>query len=76
MDIFHHDLEPVEKLGFCILNFTDEVLGEVFVYDTIAGCKESQDVLDKVALIIVELVGPVMEVLLEVYFFSSPEIGL
>ncbi len=62
MDILHHNLEAVEELGFGILDFSDEVFGQVFVHDAIAGGKESQDVLHEVALVVVELMAPVVEV--------------
>ncbi len=40
MDIFHHNLKPVEEFGFGKLYFTEEMLCQVFIDDAITGGKE------------------------------------
>jgi hypothetical protein len=35
VDVFHHDLEAVEKLGFCVLHFRYKVLGEVLIHNPV-----------------------------------------
>src|SRR4030095_3395976 len=76
MDILHHDLKPIEKLCFCILHFADEMFSQVFIHYPITSGEECKYVLDEVALIFIELIIPIEKILLEIYFFSGPEIGL
>ena len=66
----------IEHSRFCNLNFTGEALDKVLVNDAVRGCEKSENVGDKVALVVVELVLPVMEVLGEIYLLGSPERGL
>jgi len=75
VNVLHHDLKPIEKLGLCVLYFVDEVECQVFVDDAVAGGKKSQYMFDEMALIVVELVVPVHEVCRQVYFFCCPKIG-
>ena len=75
MDVFHHDLKAVEKLGFCVLYFRKEILGEIFIHDAVGCRKKGKDVFDKIALVIIELVIPINKVGCKVNFFSSPKAG-
>jgi hypothetical protein len=69
----HHDLEAVERLGLGNLDLTAEALDKVLVDDTVRSGEESEDVLNKVALVVVELVVPVVEVGGEVDLLGGPE---
>ena len=75
VNVFHHDLESVEASGFWPANFSVEIFNQVLVDNTVAGCKEGEDVLDEMLLVLVE-VFPVFEVLCKIDFFSGPERGL
>jgi hypothetical protein len=59
----HHDLETIEASSFRGLDFTAEALDEVFVDNAIRGGEKGENVRDEVALIVVELVLPVVKVL-------------
>src|SRR5690349_14712114 len=74
MDIFHHNLEPVEASCFRKLNLTHEVHRQVFVYYSIAGREEGQDMGNKMALTIIQG-GPVLQVAAKIYLFGCPEAG-
>ncbi|KAI3486760.1 hypothetical protein L1887_49710 [Cichorium endivia] len=73
VDVLHHDLEAIEAAGLCGLDFGAEALDEVLVDDAIRSGEEGEDVRDKVALVVVELVVPVVEVLGEVDLLGGPE---
>lgn len=73
MDVLHHDLKTIKKLGFGVLNHPYHIFSEVFIDDPVAGRKEGKHVFDKMLFIPIELVFPVVEVLNEVYFFCRPE---
>lgn len=73
VDVFHHDLESVEASGFWCLDFIAESLDKVLVDDTVRSGEKGQDVRDEEALIIGELVVPIMQILREVDFFGGPE---
>lgn len=76
VDVLHHDLEAVEAAGLRDLDLSRETLKEVLVDDTIRGGEESKDVGDKVALIVVQAVVPVVEILGQVNLLGGPERGL
>jgi hypothetical protein len=76
VDVLHHDLEAVEEARLGVLHLVEEVLGEVLVHDAVAGGEEGEHVLDEVALVVVELVGPVGEVGVQVDLLGGPEAGL
>jgi hypothetical protein len=76
MDVLHHDLEAIEEARLGILHLVEEVLGEVLVHDTIAGGEEGQDVFDEVAFVVVELLGPIHQVGVQVDLLGGPEAGL
>ena len=76
VDVLHHDLEAVEAARFRDLNFTAEALDEVLIDDTIRRGEEGEHVGDEIALVVVQAVVPVVEVLREVNLFGSPEGGL
>ena len=73
MDVLHHDLEAVEASSLGSLNLSTESLNEVLVDDTIRGSKEGEDVRDKVSLVVVELVVPIVQILGQIDLFGSPE---
>ena len=74
MDVFHGDLEAVKASGLRDLNFSAELLSEIFHDDTITGCKESEYIFDEMFLVGVEFL-PVSEILDKIDFLSSPERG-
>lgn len=55
------------------MNFTREPLDEVLVDDAIRGCEKGENVRNKVALICVEPVLPIVEILGEIHLLSGPE---
>jgi len=86
-DGLHHDLETVETLGLGGLDLGRESLDKVLVDDTIRlilarprrcakvtySSEESEDVLDKVSLIVVELVVPIVKIGCEIDLLRCPE---
>jgi hypothetical protein len=76
VDVLHHDLETVEATSLGDLNLSAETLDQVLVDNTVGGSEEGKDVRDKVTLIIVEAVVPVVEILGQVNLLSSPKRGL
>ena len=60
MDVLHSDLKAIEEFRFRILHFCYKVLSQVFVHDTIAGSEEGQHVFNEMALIIVQLILPMI----------------
>ena len=70
MDVFHHDLKAIKKLGFGILYHPDHVFSEVLIHDPVAGCKEGKHMFDKMLFVPAELVFPVFHVLNEVNFLD------
>ena len=63
----------IKHPSFCNLNFTGEPLDEVLVNDAIRGCEKSENVRNKVALVCVKPVLPVVEILGEIHLFGGPE---
>ena len=55
------------------LNFVGETFNKVLVDDAIGGGKECEDMRDKVAFVVVELVCPVVHILRKVHFLGCPE---
>jgi hypothetical protein len=55
------------------LYFVREPFDQIFFDNAVGGSEEYKDVRDEVALVIVEMVVPVMEVLGEVHLLGSPE---
>ena len=76
MDVLHHDLETVEAASLRNLDLSAETLNEVLVDDTVGSSEESEHVGDEVALVIVEAVVPVVQILGQINLLSSPEGGL
>jgi len=73
VDVLHHDLETVEASSFWDLDFTTESLEEVLVDNSVRGSKECKNMGDEVSLVIVQSVVPVVKILGEINFLSSPE---
>lgn len=73
MDVFHHYLEAIEAASFGNLNLSAETLDQVLVDDSIGRGEKRQDVGNKVSLIIVDSVVPVVEILREIDLFRGPE---
>lgn len=69
----HHNLEAVEASSFGSLDLGTKSLDEVFVDDTVRRSEESENMRDKMTLVVVELVFPVVLVLGKVHLFCSPE---
>jgi hypothetical protein len=76
VDVLNHDLETVEAASFRYLHLSAESLDKVLVDDAIRCSKECENVRDEEALIVVELVVPVGNVLGEINLLSRPERGL
>jgi hypothetical protein len=76
VDVLHHDLEAVEAAGLGDLYLAREALDKVLVDDAIGGGEEGEDVGNEEALVVVQSLVPVVEVLGEIDLFGSPERGL
>jgi hypothetical protein len=74
MDVLHSYLEPVEASGFRNLHLGAELLCQVLQNNAVGSGKKCQNVFDEMLLFLVEFL-PVLEVLVEVDFVSSPEGG-
>ncbi len=72
MNVLHHHLETVKTAGLGYLDFSSKSLSKIFEDDAIRGSEESKNVLNKVLLVICQLL-PVLNVLSEIDFFSGPE---
>lgn len=73
VNILHHDLETIEAAGLSSLYFVRESLNQIFVDNAIGGGEEREDVRNKVTLVVVKAVIPVMHVLGEVHLLGSPK---
>ena len=62
MNIFHHDLETTEALSFGCLNLIGKMFNQVLIHNTIRSSKEGEDMGDEVTLVVIEMVGPVVEI--------------
>lgn len=72
MDAFYDILATVEELRLWTLHFARETHREILHDDAVAACEEADDILDKVAFIVGQLL-PVLHVLREVNLLSRPE---
>ena len=54
VDVLHGDLEPVEAPGFRHLDFSAELLSQVFQHDAVGGSEEGEHCLDEVLFIFSE----------------------
>jgi hypothetical protein len=68
-------LEAIETASLRSLDFGHEALCEVFEHNTVGGGKESENMLNEVLLVLIELF-PILDVLGEVNFLSGPESSL
>lgn len=73
MDVLHHDLESVEAPSLRNLDLSAEALNQVLIDNAIRGSEEGKNVRDEVALVIVHAGVPVVEILGQIDFLSSPE---
>lgn len=76
VDVLHHDLEAVEAASLRDLDLTAEALDQVLVDNAVGGGEESQNVRDEVALVLVQAVVPVVQILGQVNLLGGPERGL
>ena len=67
-------LATVEEFRLWPLDLAHETRGEILHDNPVTACEESEDILDKVALVIRELL-PVCHVLAQVNFLGRPENG-
>ena len=74
MNIFHGYLESVETTNFRYLDLSHKLLCEILQNYTIGSCKEGQNILDKMFLIIGKLC-PILEVLIKIDLLCSPKTG-
>ena len=72
VNVFHHNLEPIEGTGFWPADFIGEVDAQVLIDNAIACGKEGKDVLEEVLFISVEVL-PVFEIFSLIDFFCGPE---
>ena len=73
VDVLNHDLETVEAASLGNLDLTTETLDQVLIDNTIRCSEEGKDARDEVALVIIQAVVPIMKVLGQINFLSSPE---
>lgn len=74
MDTLNHRLARVEELRLRPLDFTHEAVGQILHHDSIRAGKESDDVLNEVALAFSQFL-PVSHVLAEVNLLGHPNDG-
>ena len=74
VNVLHHNLESIERTCFRPAHFVREVNAQVFVDNTVACGKESENVLEEMLLVTVEVL-PILEVFSQINFFGSPEAG-
>lgn len=48
VDIFHHDLKPLEKASRGRLDFRGKIFGKIFANDSVGTRKKGQDMLEEV----------------------------
>lgn len=73
VDVFHHDLEAVKAACLWDLNLSTESLKKILVDNSVRGSEERENVRNKVSLVIVESVVPVVKILGQIDFLCSPE---
>lgn len=73
VNVLHHDLEPIEAASLRYLDFPAEPLHQVLVDDTIRRGEEGKHMGDKVPLIVVQPIIPIMQILGKINFLSGPE---
>ena len=75
MDSLHVGLIRIEVAGLGPHHLPGEAGREILHYNSIAGCKEAKNVLDKILLGSVELL-PVFHVLAQINLLGEPDDGL
>jgi hypothetical protein len=73
VDVLHHDLETVEASRLWYLYLAGEALDQVLVDNAVGGSEEGEDVGDEEALVVVQSLVPVVEVLGQVDLLGGPE---
>ena len=73
MNSFKHILTCVEELCFRPLHLSHKSFCKIFHHNSIRPCKESKDIFDEIAFIIIELFRPVLHIFGQINFFRSPE---
>jgi hypothetical protein len=76
VNVLHHNLEPVKASSFWNLHLSTEALEQVLVHNSIGGCEECKNVGNKVSLIVIESIVPVVKILREINLFRRPERSL
>ena len=74
MDVFDHNLEAIEALGFRCCNFGGKVVTQVLVDNDIGSREECKNMGKKVAFVVRQL-GPVCDVCSKVNLLDCPEGG-
>jgi hypothetical protein len=73
VNVLHHDLEAVEASCLWYLDLAGKALDKVLVDNAIGCSEEGKDVGDEEALVVVEALVPVVEILGQINLFGSPE---
>ena len=73
MDVLHHDLKSVEAASFGYLHLPTESLDKILIDDPVGSGEEGKDMGDEVALVIIQSIVPVMEILGQINLLGSPE---
>ena len=73
VDILHHDLEPIETACLGYLHLSAEPLHQVFIDDAIRSGEEGENMGDKIALVVIHSVVPIMQILGQINLFGCPE---
>lgn len=76
VDVLDHDLETIEATSLGNLDLSTETLQQVLIDNAVGGSEEGKNAGDEVALIVVQTLVPVMQILREINFFGGPERGL
>ena len=67
----HHQLTAIEILDLRMRNLVHKTKGQVLHYDTVRTCEESEDILNKVSLVVGQLL-PMSHILGSVNFLDCP----
>ena len=73
VDVLHHDLEAIETACLGYLYLSAEPLHQVFIDDAIGSSKEGENMGDKIALVVIHSVVPIMQIFRQINLFGCPE---
>jgi hypothetical protein len=72
MDILHHPLKHIKASHFGVLDFLTEITNKVFQDNTVASCKEPEDVFYEILFVGCKII-PVLSISRKVNLLGGPE---